>query len=530
MKPPLSIEGYTDQLSVSPGSTLTFHVSSDAPTYSVEISRVGSARQVVWSRNSLTGNKYPVPADASTHGCRWPPGFELTVPHDWPSGYYSAILRAEHDGVQTAGEIAFIIRSEHPGRAARILLQLTTNTDCAYNSWGGYTLYSGPTGPARRISFDRPFAGFAADGEYLFQISGQAQEALNQRIVSDQLRAEFNRQGAIDLSPHTFVKVDQPSRRWYVLVPGTTYTAKLDGEHINIYNGFSAWQSGWKNWEYPFVRWAEKAGYQIDYAANTDLEFNPEILEPYRLVLSVGHDEYWSSPMRDHLENYIAGGGNVAFFSGNCLFWQVRSEDNGRALTCWKDHQQDPFFDGGDHRLLTTNWCHHLIDRPENHLTGVSFAYGGYYGFFDKYQDGDGAYTIHRPDHWVFSGTGLQQGDRLGSHDQLVNYECDGCQFNWHDGLPVPTYGDGTPETFEILATAPAELSHADDSVRLVSEALHGQGTQQGQQQPGAAVMGLYEQGGTVLTTGCTEWAKGLRGGDPVVEQITRNILDRLSV
>ena len=42
--------------------------------------------------------------------------------------------------------------------------------------------------------------------------------------------------------------------------------------------------------------------------------------------------------------------------------------------------------------------------------------------------------------------------------------------------------------------------------------------------------MGLYEQGGTVFTTGCTEWAKGLRGGDPVVEQIARNILDRLSV
>jgi hypothetical protein len=31
-----------------------------------------------------------------------------------------------------------------------------------------------------------------------------------------------------------------------------------------------------------------------------------------------------------------------------------------------------------------------------------------------------------------------------------------------------------------------------------------------------------------VVTTGTTDWAHGLRGGDKVVEQITRNVLDRL--
>jgi hypothetical protein len=40
--------------------------------------------------------------------------------------------------------------------------------------------------------------------------------------------------------------------------------------------------------------------------------------------------------MRDHLEAFIARGGNVAFFSGNTSFWQVRSEDGGRALVSWK--------------------------------------------------------------------------------------------------------------------------------------------------------------------------------------------------
>jgi hypothetical protein len=133
-------------------------------------------------------------------------------------------------------------------------------------------------------------------------------------------------------------------------------------------------------WELPFIQWCEAAGYKLDYAANTDLEFRPELLQHYRLVLSVGHDEYWSSPMRDNLEKFISGGGNVAFFSGNTCCWQVRSEENGRALTCWKQEaRQDPYFERGDHRLLSTIWGHHLVNRPENQLTGVGFLWGGYH-------------------------------------------------------------------------------------------------------------------------------------------------------
>ena len=66
--------------------------------------------------------------------------------------------------------------------------------------------------------------------------------------------------------------------------------------------------SQFKTWEQPFVAWAESNGFTLDYAVNSDLEFLPELLDPYKLVLSVGHDEYWSAPMRDHLEAFIAGG------------------------------------------------------------------------------------------------------------------------------------------------------------------------------------------------------------------------------
>ena len=44
----------------------------------------------------------------------------------------------------------------------------------------------------------------------------------------------------------------------------------------------------------------------------------------------------------------------------------------------------------------------------------------------------------------------------------------------------------------------------------------------------GAAVLGTYTRGGIVVTAGSTDWAHGLRGKDPTVERITKNVLERL--
>lgn len=278
--------------------------------------------------------------------------------------------------------------------------------------------------------------------------------------------------------------------------------------------------SQFSSWEQPFVAWAESNGYNLEYAANMDLEQQPELLKSYRLVLSVGHDEYWSSPMRDHLEAFIAQGGNVAFFSGNTCCWQVRGEDDGKALVSWKQrYSMDPIYRVGDPKLLSTLWSHHLVGRPENQLTGVGFLFGGYHRSHGQFMDGKASYTVHRPEHWLFEGTGLKRGDEFGGKDTIVGYECDGCEFELKDGLPVPTHRDGTPEGFVILGSCPARW-HPGDSIfydRFPEDRL------------GAAILGMYTRGGTVVTVGATDWSHGLRGKDAQVERITKNILDRLS-
>mgnify|MGYP003349606770 FL=1 len=175
--------------------------------------------------------------------------------------------------------------------------------------------------------------------------------------------------------------------------------AKVQGHRVSFQRPPA---SQFPTWERPFVAWAETNGYTLDYCANLDLEQRPELLAKYRLVLSVGHDEYWSTPMRDHLESFIGNGGNVAFFSGNTCCWQVRAEDGGSALVCWKQwYNLDPMY-RTNHALLSTLWSHHLVGRPENQLTGVGFLFGGYHKSHGQFMDGKASYTVHRPDHWIF--------------------------------------------------------------------------------------------------------------------------------
>ena len=60
----LTIDGYTDPLSVEVGDEIAFHISTNATKHSMEIARVGAVRQVVRTEEDLSGVQYPVPENA----------------------------------------------------------------------------------------------------------------------------------------------------------------------------------------------------------------------------------------------------------------------------------------------------------------------------------------------------------------------------------------------------------------------------------------------------------------------------------
>src|SRR6185437_5207336 len=122
--PSLTVEGYTDRLSYKAGETIEFHVATTAPRYSMEIARLGAKTEVVLTKNDIPGSAHPIPENASSHGCRWPVSYRLTVPAQWRSGYYNVRLRAVDRGGKFVGrnrrtaevDAFFIVRPSQPGK------------------------------------------------------------------------------------------------------------------------------------------------------------------------------------------------------------------------------------------------------------------------------------------------------------------------------------------------------------------------------------------------------------------------------
>jgi len=260
--------------------------------------------------------------------------------------------------------------------------------------------------------------------------------------------------------------------------------------------------------EISFLKWLERNGFAVEYCTSLDLHEDTDFLNGYQLLLSVGHDEYWSKEMRDNVETFIDSGGNVAFFSGNVCWWQVRFEEGNRTMVCFKSAAEDPL-SGADNSRVTVEWYNPPVSRPENSLTGVSFRNGAGIWKPNSALMAAKAYKVRRAKHWLFEGTGLHDNDSLGQGENILGYETDAAEYIETDETPHVTGRDGTPPNFLVLATAD-----------LRDWLLYGQG--------GYATMGIYRRNGTVFTAATTGWVNGFRFSKSAVHQITRNVISRL--
>ncbi len=511
---PQVVEGYTAHRSYEPSDTVALCLSvtrtgflgdvvpgDDPLVATVTVRRVGATPTDVWSTSDVRVEPHPIPDRAAALGAEWPVAVEVPVAETWEPGWYEIeLVTRDPAGAPATTHAGFAVRAPTGRPRSSMLLVLATNTWNAYNDWGGHNLYTGET----QASFARPWAKGLVHRDDAF----------------------IHRNANPDPVP------DADASRW---------TRYILDQRVSPWSGCA----GWPSWEAMFAEWCERNGISLDVAVNLDLAERPDVTDGHRLLLSVGHDEYWSWEMRDTVEAHIASGGNAAFLSGNTAFWQVRSVDEGTAMVCHKV-LDDPLPHGTPPERRTSMWSDPRIGRPETEMTGVSFTRGGYSRIGQGAPRGAGGYTVWRPDHWLLAGTGFRYGDLLGAAHTIVGYECDGCTMTLRDGLPEPTHDDGCPEGFEIVATAPAHLwskgADHDEYPRGLTELrdigeleetaqiLYGDPSIENTRRitNGHAVLGTYRRNGTVVTTGCTDWTFGLAGRDPAVEQVTRTILDRL--
>ena len=55
-------------------------------------------------------------------------------------------------------------------------------------------------------------------------------------------------------------------------------------------------------WEIPFLQWLARMDIAVDVCTSRDLHFDAPGLDEHRLLIFVGHHEYWTAQMRTHVE------------------------------------------------------------------------------------------------------------------------------------------------------------------------------------------------------------------------------------
>ena len=163
-------------------------------------------------------------------------------------------------------------------------------------------------------------------------------------------------------------------------------------------------------WEFPLARFLERYGYDASYTTDVDIDRNPAELRRHRLVMTAGHDEYWTKTMRDGFEAARAVGVNLAFMGANTGYWQMRYESGRRTIVEYRTADRDPETNPA---LKTISFRE--LGRPECKLLGVQW---GEIGNADYTAVGAG---IAPEDPW-FVGTGFTRSDLL---PDLVGYEYD---------------------------------------------------------------------------------------------------------
>lgn len=268
--------------------------------------------------------------------------------------------------------------------------------------------------------------------------------------------------------------------------------------------------------EAPLIRFLERNGYSIKYVTSTDLDKNPDLLLKGRIFLSSGHDEYWSSNMRNAVEDWRdTKSGRSIFMSGNEVFWKTRYEYTGddTVMWCYKDTMPGPDGHVAGTPLDPVEWTGTWKDtrwpdnRPEWLLTGTDFRMNGV-NDFDA--------TIPRnpyAGHKVWGGTSLNDGDLTLT--RVIGFEADSLR---------PTQPD---ESVKILAAYTRNINNnfANDD----GQTYNGNGDLEW-----GIVSQRYAGGGLTVGFGTCQWSwlldsKHDRGTgtevSPDAQQFTVNLL-----
>jgi hypothetical protein len=445
---------YAWPLTIRAGEDLNLHVSTEHPRFGVRLFRYGATVEAVAGPEAVYDG-YDLPIGRPDEAWGWT-RYPISLSADLRDGIYLAVPVPEGGAVQAGAELAtrsdaclFILRRQPD---SEILVKLPTATYAAYNQIGGASTYAGAFW-AR---------DWAAQG-YVASLQRPGNGGVGGRVMEGDAPDPYARSSRRQVFAH---------------------------------------------WDAPFVAWLESNGYPVSYCTDFDLHFEDELLggagsDSPRLLLSAGHDEYWSERMRRTVLEFVDRGGSMCFFAGDVACFKIEYSAAGDRLFCAKMAGESPEVAS---RLTGALW--HVHD-PQDWLTMNSGAYGG------GWWDGRRSIAAYQPvvaDHWIFDGVEIPEGGISGGTDTpAIGYETDGVRLERASDPPrMSEHRKGGSGGRTLLAVG--KLSA---------------GWVAGYEQANAAiVIRTAQSGGMVFSTGTTDWPLAL--GDPAIARITANVIDRL--
>ncbi|MDA8195976.1 MAG: hypothetical protein M0019_01980 [Actinomycetota bacterium] len=160
-----AIEGFASSTFAQNGDNLNLYISTTAPSYHIEAFRMGWYQgllgRLIWTSQEIPG--FAQPQCVTTHitnttSCsNWSISTSIRINTQFVPGDYLLKL------VASTGPQQYIpLQIVDPNSNAAIVVDNAVTTWQAYNSYGGYSLYHGPTNAygdrATKVSFDRPYS------------------------------------------------------------------------------------------------------------------------------------------------------------------------------------------------------------------------------------------------------------------------------------------------------------------------------------------------------------------------------------
>ncbi len=142
--------------------------------------------------------------------------------------------------------------------------------------------------------------------------------------------------------------------------------------------------------EFSMIQWLEQNGYDVSYFSGVDTARSGALIKNHKIFMDSGHDEYVSAEARANIQSARDAGVNLAFFSGNEIFWKTRWENSidgtstpYRTVVCYKETLAFAKLDPQDPPTWTGTWRDPTFSPPadgglpENALTGTIFMVNG---------------------------------------------------------------------------------------------------------------------------------------------------------